>query len=134
MKVGFPIETDNGMDSKVYGHFGSAPAFLIVDTELDQATTVGGSSEHKEHGACNPVKTLGGNLPDALVTGGIGMGAIMRLGEMGVKIYRAAAPPWGRTWPCSSKTAYRNSPPTTPARDMREAAPISPLRAQPGKP
>ncbi|MDI9613650.1 MAG: NifB/NifX family molybdenum-iron cluster-binding protein [Acidobacteriota bacterium] len=95
MKVGFPIETDNGMDSKVYGHFGSAPAFLIVDTELDQATTVGGSSEHKEHGACNPVKTLGGNLPDALVTGGIGMGAIMRLGEMGVKIYRAAAPTVG---------------------------------------
>ncbi len=95
MKVGFPIEADNGLDSQVCGHFGSAPAFLIVDTELDQVNAINGSGEHKEHGACNPVRTLGGNLPDVLVVGGIGMGAIMRLGEMGVKIYRAAAPTVG---------------------------------------
>jgi len=33
MKVGFPVELDEGMESKVYGHFGSAPAFVVVDTE-----------------------------------------------------------------------------------------------------
>ena len=32
MKVCFPTETLQGLDSRVYGHFGSAPGFVIVDT------------------------------------------------------------------------------------------------------
>ena len=33
MKVGFAVQSDQGIESKVYDHFGSAPAFIIVDTE-----------------------------------------------------------------------------------------------------
>ena len=91
MKVGFAVEFNQGLESIVYGHFGSAPAFIIVDTELKQVSTVDNSDAHHVHGACNPVLALGGNSIDAMVVGGIGPGAITKLNAMGVKVYRAGA-------------------------------------------
>jgi predicted Fe-Mo cluster-binding NifX family protein len=32
MRICFPTENLQGLDSTVYGHFGSAPGFIIVDT------------------------------------------------------------------------------------------------------
>jgi predicted Fe-Mo cluster-binding NifX family protein len=31
MNVCFPVMENQGMESEVYGHFGSAPGFVIVD-------------------------------------------------------------------------------------------------------
>jgi predicted Fe-Mo cluster-binding NifX family protein len=80
------------LESTVYGHFGSAPAFIIVDTELKQVSAVDNTNAHHVHGACNPISALGGNNIDVMVVGGIGPGAIMKLNAMGVKVYRALAP------------------------------------------
>jgi predicted Fe-Mo cluster-binding NifX family protein len=91
MKVGFAVETNEGMASFVYGHFGSAPAFLIYDTELSRIAAVDNTNAHHVHGACNPIMALGGNRIDAMVVGGIGPGAIMKLNAMGVRVYRAGA-------------------------------------------
>jgi predicted Fe-Mo cluster-binding NifX family protein len=44
------------------------------------------------HGECNPVMALGGKAVDALVVGGIGGGALMKLNAMGVKVFGAGAP------------------------------------------
>jgi predicted Fe-Mo cluster-binding NifX family protein len=33
MKVAIPVAEYCGLDSLVYGHFGSAPLFVLVDTE-----------------------------------------------------------------------------------------------------
>jgi predicted Fe-Mo cluster-binding NifX family protein len=92
MKVGFAVELNEGLESAVYGHFGSAPAFVIVDTDLKQVSAVDNTNAHHVHGACNPIMALGGNAIDAMVVGGIGPGAIMKLNAMGVKVYRAGAP------------------------------------------
>ena len=91
MKVGFAIQINEGLESAVYDHFGSAPEFLIVDTEEKQIAKVDNANAHESHGNCNPMGKLGGNQIDALVVGGIGAGAIMKLNAMGVKIYRAGA-------------------------------------------
>ena len=91
MKVGFAVQADEGMESIVYGHFGSAPAFIIVDTELKQVLGLDNRNMHHEHGACNPIMALNGNQIDAMVVGGIGPNAIMKLNAMGVKVYRAVA-------------------------------------------
>ncbi len=91
MKVGFAVEFNKGLESAVYGHFGSAPAFIIVDTDLKQVSTVDNTNANHVHGACNPVMALGGNSIDAMVVGGIGAGAIMKLNAMGVKVFRAGA-------------------------------------------
>jgi predicted Fe-Mo cluster-binding NifX family protein len=91
MKVGFAVQFDNGLESVVYNHFGSAPAFIIVDTDLKQASTVNNANARHEHGGCNPIMALGGNSIDAMVVGGIGAGAIRKLNAMGVKVFKAGA-------------------------------------------
>ncbi len=88
MKVGFAVETSEGVESKVYGHFGSAPAFIIVDTEEKDVLTVNNRDLQHVHGACNPVMALDGKSVDALVVGGIGAGALTKLNAMGIKVYR----------------------------------------------
>ena len=32
MKVCFPVQKNEGVESTVYNHFGSAPLFVLVDT------------------------------------------------------------------------------------------------------
>jgi len=91
MKVGFAVQKDEGIESQVYNHFGSAPAFILVDAETREAVTVQNSDLQHVHGMCNPVSTLGGKEVSAVVVGGIGPGALMKLNAMGVKVYEAGA-------------------------------------------
>jgi predicted Fe-Mo cluster-binding NifX family protein len=92
MKVGFAVQKDEGMGSKVYDHFGSAPAFIIVDTEGKEVLTVDNRDLHHVHGACNPIMALDGKSVDAMVVGGIGSGALVKLNELGIKVYGVGAP------------------------------------------
>ncbi len=89
MKVCFPVQQDEGMESQVYNHFGSAPVFIVVDTEGKSVQRINNRDLHHVHGACNPIMALGGQTIEALVVGGIGGGALMKLNAMGVKVYEA---------------------------------------------
>lgn len=88
MKICFPTETLEGLSSKIYGHFGSAPGFVIVDTETRNVEEIGNNDMHHAHGMCQPLKALGGRKVDAVATAGIGLGALMKLQSQGVKVYR----------------------------------------------
>lgn len=90
MKICFPVENNIGLESTVYGHFGSAPLYLVVDTATRQATILYNKDKQHQHGACSPLKALGGNLFDGIVVGGIGGGGLNGLLRMGLKVYRAA--------------------------------------------
>jgi ArsR family transcriptional regulator len=92
MKVGFAVQGNEGVESKVYDHFGSAPAFIIVDTEGKEVLTVNNQDLHHVHGACNPIMALDGRSVDAMVVGGIGAGALAKLNALGIKVYGAGAP------------------------------------------
>ena len=92
MKVGFAVQGNEGVESKVYDHFGSSPTFIIVDTETKDQIRVNNKDLNHVHGACNPIMALDGKNVDAMVVGGIGAGAINKLNDMGVKVYGAAAP------------------------------------------
>ena len=89
MRVCFPTEDLKGVESLVYGHFGSAPGFVIVDTENMHTEEVRNGDLHHAHGMCQPLKALGGREVDAVVVAGIGMGALMKLNAQGIKTYRA---------------------------------------------
>jgi predicted Fe-Mo cluster-binding NifX family protein len=89
VKVCFPVQKDNGMDSMVYSHFGSAPAFIIVDTDEAVAAIVNNNDMHHAHGACNPFMAMAGNRVDAIIVGGIGAGALKKLNADGVRVYRS---------------------------------------------
>ena len=92
MKVGFAVQTNEGVESRVYDHFGSAPAFIIVDTVEKDVLTVNNKDLHHAHGACNPIMALDGKSVEAMVVGGIGAGALVKLNGLGIRVFGAGAP------------------------------------------
>jgi len=89
MKLCFPVESENGLESVVYTHFGSAPMFVLVDTETNTTDIIDNRDMQHIHGMCSPIQALNGNMIDAILVGGIGAGAIGKLNTMGIKVFRA---------------------------------------------
>lgn len=89
MKVCFAVEQYQGIDSFVYGHFGSAPAFVVVDTANDSVSRINNGDLGHAHGACNPIMALNGSEVDAVVVGGIGAGALRGLNAKGIRVFAA---------------------------------------------
>ncbi|HSO72584.1 MAG TPA: NifB/NifX family molybdenum-iron cluster-binding protein [Thermodesulfobacteriota bacterium] len=89
MRIAFPVTEDRGMDSPVYGHFGSAPLFIVLDSTNGALESLGNTDAHHTHGQCQPIKALGGTPVDQVVVGGIGGGALMKLQGLGIKVFRA---------------------------------------------
>lgn len=89
MRIAFPSQDDNGLESPVYGHFGSAPFFLVVDDETGAVEAVSNRDLNHIHGQCQPLKAIGSAKVDAVVVGGIGAGALNGLLSAGIKSFRA---------------------------------------------
>lgn len=92
MKICIPTDesTARASEAPVYGHFGSAPRFIIHDTESGSYEVIDNSGVEHEHGKCNPFQSLQSHSVDALVTGGIGFRALMLFNEQNIKVYRAS--------------------------------------------
>ena len=93
MKIAFPVEQDQGLDSPVFGHFGSAPFFIIVDSESNETESISNENLNHSHGNCQPLLALGNRPVDVVVVGGIGGGALRKLNAAGIKAYRGVAGP-----------------------------------------
>jgi len=89
MKMCFPVKENEGIESTVYNHFGSAPFFVVVDTDTNHLVAINNRDQHHSHGACNPMKALDNQKVDAIVVGGIGAGALNRLNQMGIVVHRS---------------------------------------------
>lgn len=89
MKICFPVQNDNGIESSVYNHFGSAPVFVVFDTVTNSVASINNRDQQHTHGACNPMKALDNQKVDAIVVGGIGAGALTRLNQMGITVHRS---------------------------------------------
>jgi predicted Fe-Mo cluster-binding NifX family protein len=89
MFVCIPIEENKGLDSTVCAHFGSTPEFLIVDTDASTCRAIINKNQHHGHGMCAPIASLEGERIDAIVVGGIGMGALNKLAAAGLQVYMA---------------------------------------------
>ena len=89
MKIAFPTQEDRGLESPVYGHFGSAPFFVIVDDETGALESVSNLDLDHVHGNCQPLKAIGRARVDAVVVGGIGAGALNGLLSAGIRTFRA---------------------------------------------
>jgi len=87
MNICIPVEADNGLQSPVCAHFGSAPTFIIVDTDTGGCRAIVNGNQHQGHGMCAPLQSLQGEPIDAMVVGGIGMGALNKLGAAKIAVY-----------------------------------------------
>ncbi len=90
MKICMPIEAENGLDSIVFGHFGSAPGFIMFDAETEETQVIDNNDKVHEHGACNPLSSFEQMTPDIVVVGGIGAGALVKLNQAGIKVFQAS--------------------------------------------
>lgn len=97
MQLCIPVLDDQGLDSHVCGHFGSAPAFMIVDSESGACRLLVNNNAHHAHGMCQPLAALAGQTIDGIIVGGIGMGALMKLQAAGITVYRAVHETVGQT-------------------------------------
>jgi predicted Fe-Mo cluster-binding NifX family protein len=97
MQICIPVLEDRGLDSHVSDHFGSAPGFMIVDTESGSCRLIDNRNEHHAHGMCQPLAAIAGETVEGIVVGGIGMGALMKLQAAGITVYRAMHPTVGET-------------------------------------
>ena len=92
MRIAIPVSGTRGMEESVHGHFGHAPYFAIIETDDRSVHSVANGNAGHAHGQCNPMATLAGERVDALVVQGIGAGAIGRLLQLGIVVYRSMAP------------------------------------------
>ncbi|MDX9745562.1 MAG: NifB/NifX family molybdenum-iron cluster-binding protein [Syntrophales bacterium] len=91
MIICVPTHENRGLDSGVYPHFGSAPAFIIHDTDTGETKFLDNNNQHHGDGTCNPAQKLMGETVDVVLTGGMGARAIEMLNAMGIKVYMATA-------------------------------------------
>jgi len=89
MKICFPVPENNGVESEIYGHFGSAPGFIMVDMFTGEVAPLSNGDCVHQHGACNPVAALDGHEIKAIVVGGIGSGALQKLNAAGLRVFQA---------------------------------------------
>lgn len=89
MLICFPVLRDEGLASEVFGHFGSAPAFLLIDVATGALTALDNGNHAHQHGACNPLAGLAGYEVDAVAVGGIGRGALHKLHTAGLRVFQA---------------------------------------------
>ena len=91
MKVCIPIAEKNGLDSKVYEHFGSAKYFIIYNLDDDTYKIADNINDHTNHGECTSITTIKSFNVDAVLTGGMGQRAIQKFNNSGIKVYRLAS-------------------------------------------
>jgi len=88
MRICIPTENNNGINSIVYGHFGSAPYFIIYDTETNKINVINNMDTNHKHGECNPISSLADEAVDIMVTGGIGLRALQILNQNRIKAFK----------------------------------------------
>lgn len=91
MKICFPVRSDEGMNSIPFGHFGTAPMFIIVDSNTKNIKVVKNGDLNHQHGMCQPLKALSGEIVDVVIVGGIGQGAISKLNDRGINVFKAVS-------------------------------------------
>ena len=113
MNLCIPISRDNGIQSPVSLHFGSAPTFLIVDTESGNCRAIANGNLHHAHGMCQPLAQLAGEKVDAMVVGGIGMGAFGKLKNAKIRVYFSEHPTVEETLAAFKSGSLREVSPAT---------------------
>ena len=88
MNVCVPVERNDGLDSVIFGHFGSAPAFVVADSGTGRVRALANRDREHAHGACDPLKSLTGQDVAAVVVASIGGPALARLTASGIRVLR----------------------------------------------
>lgn len=112
MNICIPVEADEGLDSLVCGHFGSAPTFMVVDTDTGDCCAIANGNPHHGHGMCAPLQSLQGERIDGMVVGGIGRGALNKFDAAGIRVYLTEHETVGEVVAAFKVGSLRSMPPS----------------------
>ncbi len=89
-KIAIPIDSDNGLESPISGHFGHTQYFLIASLEDDEIVDVQ-TIPNVPHSSCaGPVNLLAQNGVSVLLTSGMGMRPFMICQQLGISVIRTS--------------------------------------------
>jgi predicted Fe-Mo cluster-binding NifX family protein len=86
-----PTSGTGGLGEAICDHFGCAPYFTIVDTDDGSVSCFENPNHDHEYGHCNPDASLGGRGVDVVLLPKISARLVMRLDEMGIRVYLSKA-------------------------------------------
>jgi predicted Fe-Mo cluster-binding NifX family protein len=89
MKLGFPVEENDGMESEIYGNFGDAPGFIIYDTDTSEFKYIENADLHHVANNCDPKRAFGSDPVDVVILNGIGPAPLKKLQSAGIQAVRA---------------------------------------------
>lgn len=89
MKVCFPISEDLGVESAVYGHFNSAPYFLVVDADSKATQTIANCDPKNPFAGCDPFSALKACNIDCIIAGCMGDSALQAMNLCGFRVFEA---------------------------------------------
>jgi predicted Fe-Mo cluster-binding NifX family protein len=91
MRICIPTAGMSGLADTVYGHFGSAPYFTVIDTATGGIELIDNSRKQHEHGSCAPSEELVARGIDAVACGGMGRRALATLTDAGIRVFLTQA-------------------------------------------
>lgn len=86
MRICVPVQDDRGLQAPVNAHFGSAPYFLIHDTDTGRSLLLPNGEEEHAHGQCHPLQSIASQNVNVVLCGGIGRRAIDLLQQAGLRV------------------------------------------------
>lgn len=89
MKLAFPVEADNGLQSELYGNFGDTPGFVLYDTDSDESKYIENADLCHKPNSCNPAGSFGDEKVDAVIVSGIGPAPLKKLQAAGIQVISA---------------------------------------------
>ena len=89
MILAIPTEKMNGLNSKVFGHFGIAPFYAIYNSDNENLEFMENRHEEHVHGSCQPTGELSAVGVNAIVCSGMGVRAVNRFNELKIKVFFA---------------------------------------------
>lgn len=89
MKVCIPAINNEGLQSEISHHFGSAPWFVLYDADNQTIQAIANRKMEHEHGQCRPMDLLSGLGIVAVVCKGMGRNAVQAIERQGIKVFTA---------------------------------------------
>ena len=89
MDVCFPVIVDKGVASTIYGHFASAPVFVVVETDTGESTAIANCDPDNPYAGCDPFIALKNRALGGIVVGGAGDESVRVMNMCGFRMYQA---------------------------------------------
>jgi len=89
MRLGIPTMGNSGFNEEICPHFGRAPNFTIVDTDLNEVEIVPNTSDHMG-GSGKPPELMSENDVDVMLCSNLGPRAIDMFEKVGIEVYIGA--------------------------------------------